>query len=51
MMTPPEFFARSTLTRFAHSALPGAPVRAPRVPRHRRVAAAVGRATGRLNRR
>ncbi|HLT15617.1 MAG TPA: hypothetical protein VK007_02850 [Acidimicrobiales bacterium] len=46
MMTPPEFFASSTLRRFAHSALPDAPVR-PERRRRIRVAAAARRIAAR----
>jgi|GEM_PF-4157092 hypothetical protein len=48
MMTPPEFFARSTLSRYAHSALPGAPLRPARARRRGRAAVgAVARLAGR----
>lgn len=50
MLTPPDFFAQSSVGRFAHSALPGAPVRQPRTPRYRLALAAVTRAAGRRSR-
>lgn len=50
MLTPPEFFASSTVGRFAHSALPGAPVRPATTSRYRRALAVVGRVTTRRGR-
>ena len=52
-LSPPDYFARSSLPRFAHSALPDAPVRPPaqRASRIRRTTAAVRRGAGTTVRR